>query len=99
MSTAKSTEIKGLHAFVTGRVQGVSFRAYTQLEARKLNLTGWVRNLSDGRVETMAEGSQENLKLFIDFLNKGPSPAIVEDVTCTWIEAKSEFDTFRIRYF
>ena len=47
-----------LHVIVEGRVQGVSFRYYTALTARRYNLTGWVRNLPDGTVETVAEGEQ-----------------------------------------
>ncbi len=53
---------KCVHIFVHGLVQGVCFRAYTEKQATNLNLTGWVRNRRDGRVEIMAEGSEPELK-------------------------------------
>ena len=60
------------HFWVSGRVQGVGFRAWTQNQAEKLNLSGWVRNVSDGRVEIMAEGTEENEIIFWQACQKGP---------------------------
>ena len=60
------------HFWVAGRVQGVGFRAWTQNQAEKLNLSGWVRNLSDGRVEIMAEGTEESETAFWQACQKGP---------------------------
>lgn len=88
-----------LHAVVHGRVQGVGFRAYTQKEAVKLGLTGYVRNLSDGSVEVEAEGSKSNLTLFVKALKTGPSGSDVELVSSTWHDATKEFSGFHIRYF
>jgi acylphosphatase len=87
-----------LHAIVEGRVQGVSFRYYTTLTARQLNLTGWVRNLSDGTVEAIAEGDKIQLYQFLEFLREGPPAADVRDVRLTWMDATGEFDDFEVRY-
>jgi acylphosphatase len=62
---------KRIHGTVSGLVQGVFFRLYTTNKATELGLTGLVKNLPDGRVEFMAEGSEEKLKELIEFLNQG----------------------------
>jgi acylphosphatase len=90
---------KRLHAIVEGRVQGVNFRSYTQAKALSLGLTGWVRNLPDGSVETVAEGDRSSLIDFLEFLNVGPPSAFVTHVDATWKEASNEFGSFRVRYF
>jgi len=61
-----------VHVFVTGRVQGVFFRAETKSKADSLNLTGWVRNLPDGRVETVFEGEKERVDTMIEWCRQGP---------------------------
>ncbi len=66
--------------FISGRVQGVCFRAYTCEEATRLGLKGMVKNLGDGRVEVLAEGSPEGLKLLEEFCWKGPPYARVLNV-------------------
>jgi acylphosphatase len=71
----------GMHCFVTGKVQGVWFRASTQDEANTLGLTGWTCNLSDGRVEVFAFGEKEHLLMLFEWLKKGPKLARVDDVT------------------
>ncbi|RZN16388.1 MAG: acylphosphatase [Methanosarcinales archaeon] len=71
---------KCVHIFVNGLVQGVCFRAYTDKQATNLNLTGWVRNRRDGRVEIMVEGSEPELKEFIDWCSIGSSHARVDSV-------------------
>lgn len=90
--------VKRIHAFISGRVQGVGFRATTRRTARKLGVKGWVRNLPDGRVETVAEGDQELIEKFLKFLYKGSAMARVEDVEVEEKEPKNEFEAFRIRY-
>ncbi|MGQ9470082.1 MAG: acylphosphatase [Candidatus Aminicenantales bacterium] len=87
-----------LHAFVSGRVQGVFFRDFTRRWARTLGLTGWVRNVFDGRVEVMAEGNQEALETFIEKLKEGPPAASVENVEVEWDEYRAEFFDFTIRF-
>lgn len=68
---------------VSGRVQGVFYRAGTQDRARRLGLTGWVRNLPDGKVELVACGDEARLKQLEEWLWQGPPHAHVEDVTAT----------------
>lgn len=85
-----------VHIMVTGRVQGVSFRAHTATEARRLQLQGWVRNRQDGRVEIMAEGSEEMLSALVHWADSGPDQAHVEHVDTTWQMATGEFSGFAI---
>lgn len=81
---------------VSGRVQGVFFRDNTRRWAAALGLTGWVRNLWDGRVEAVAEGEREKVEELIDRLRTGPPLARVESVDVTWGEYKGEFPDFRV---
>ena len=87
-----------VHIFVSGIVQGVFFRAHTQETANRLSLTGWVRNIYDGRVEIIAEGTKENLLKLVAWCNQGPPNALIEDVIAQWQEATDEFKNFDIRY-
>ncbi|MBD9397236.1 acylphosphatase [Pseudomonas sp. PDM11] len=69
------------HAYVDGRVQGVGFRQSTAIEARRLQLSGWVRNLADGRVEVLFEGEEGAVNSLAQWLERGPSGARVASVT------------------
>ncbi|MFP4081442.1 MAG: acylphosphatase [Candidatus Aminicenantes bacterium] len=86
------------HIFVSGRVQGVFFRDHTQRWASSLQITGWVRNLRDGRVEVVAEGDREKINSLIGKLKKGPPSSYVENVEVNWEDYKGEFDGFRITW-
>ena len=89
---------KRLHAFVSGRVQGVWFRKNTVLTANKIgDVTGWCKNLSDGRVEVVAEGTEAKLQLLVDFLNVGPELARVINVETSFSAATGEFTSFGVR--
>jgi len=68
------------HVFVSGRVQGVFFRATTRDRAREVGVDGWVRNLDDGRVEAVFEGADEQVDSMIEFCHEGSPAASVEDV-------------------
>ena len=72
--------MKTNYFLIKGRVQGVSFRYYTQKKAVELNLNGTVRNLYDGDVEVYVQGEKENLKIFENFLKKGPGLARVDSI-------------------
>lgn len=89
---------KRLHVLVSGVVQGVFFRAHTRNTAQNLDLVGWVRNLSDGRVEITAEGGTDKLQELIQWCHEGPRHARVDTVDVTWHEATGEFETFEVRY-
>ncbi len=81
---------------VTGRVQGVFFRAYTKEEAEKLNLTGWVKNLPTGEVEVLIEGEEEQVKALIDWFWKGPPYAKVSQVSVSFESYRGDFKKFSI---
>ncbi len=83
------------HVHITGRVQGVSFRAWTRERAQELGVSGWVRNRSDGSVEALVSGSSEAVETLIAALHEGPHAAEVEDVRATETETQAESE-FRI---
>jgi len=85
------------HLFITGRVQGVFFRACTREEAQKRRLTGWVKNLYDGRVEAVFEGEEEAVQSMVSWCHRGPSHAVVTDVSVEIGEARGEYTVFDIR--
>ena len=87
---------KALSAIVSGRVQMVMYRDYTRDRALELNLVGEVENVSDGTVRVYAEGAEEKINQFIDFLQKGSPLSKVEQVACEWGEPQGGFDTFVI---
>lgn len=87
-----------LQAVVHGRVQGVSFRYYTQRRARELDLVGYVRNRWDGAVEVVAEGQRAKLEALLAFLRVGPRAASVTQVDARWLPPTAEFDAFEVRY-
>lgn len=90
--------LKGLHVIVTGRVQGVFFRARTKTAAESLNLTGWVRNLPDGSVEAVFEGREEDILAMVEWCRKGPPYVSVDEVRATGRPFSGTFDRFSIRY-
>jgi len=81
---------------VSGRVQGVFFRDHTRIWAGSLGVTGWVRNLRDGRVEVLGEGEREKIEELIARLKEGPPLAQVETVDVAWEDFHGEFRDFRI---
>jgi len=81
---------------ISGMVQGVFFRREIVDVARRLGLTGWTRNLPDGRVEILAEGEKEKLVELIKFSHTGPPLARVKNVEVQWSEYQGEFRNFRI---
>jgi acylphosphatase len=68
------------HVRVSGRVQGVFFRAEAQARAESLGVAGWIRNAGDGSVEAVFEGDEERVRSMIDWCRRGPSGARVDDV-------------------
>lgn len=86
------------HVIISGRVQGVFFRHHTQEMAYLLNLTGWVKNRRDGRVEAVFEGDKGKVDQMIQWCHRGPSEAKVVNVDTTWESYTGEFENFSVRY-
>ena len=87
-----------VHLFISGRVQGVFFRHNMRREALKLGVTGWVRNLPDGRVEAVIEGEEEKVEKLVEWAHRGPPLARVDEVKIIREDYKGEFETFEIIY-
>ena len=91
--------VERLVAIVHGRVQGVGFRYFVHTEARPLALTGYARNLADGRtVEVVAEGVHPELERLLEALRRGTPGSCVEQVAASWEPATGEFAGFGIRH-
>jgi acylphosphatase len=84
------------HVRVTGRVQGVFFRAWTREQAQALGVAGWVRNCRDGSVEAHLEGEEQAVDELIGRLRAGPPSSRVEDVRCS-DAAPEDCDGFEVR--
>ena len=89
--------MKRIHVVISGRVQGVSFRAATRKEAIALNLTGWVKNLRDGRVEAILEGEESQVEVMRRWCEHGPPLARVIGVDLHDEDYTGEFGEFNIR--
>ena len=83
------------HIHFSGTVQGVGFRYTTLSFAEHLSLTGWVKNLPDGRVEAMVEGPRESIESLLSKL-KGQFGAFIREQQIVWLDARQEFDNFSI---
>ena len=84
--------------FVTGKVQGVFFRQTLKVMAKKNDIFGWVRNLKDGKVESVLEGEVEKIDLLIKWARSGPANARVEDVDIHNEKFIGEFSKFDVLY-
>jgi acylphosphatase len=85
-----------VHIFVSGRVQGVFFRQKTKQESERLRVTGWVRNLPEGRVEAVFEGEETAVKELEEYCHHGPSSAVVTNVDSIWEPYRGEFSDFKV---
>ena len=88
---------KRAHLWISGRVQGVNFRYYTRQQALRLGLSGWVRNLWDGRVEVLLEGEEATVRQMVDWCHTGPPAAYVVGVEIEWESPSGTLDSFDIR--
>ncbi len=94
-----ASDLVRMHIFVSGRVQGVAYRFFAEKYANILGVAGWVRNLSDGRVEVLAEGRGEDIEGFLDRLREGPRLARVDGFDVRRECATGEFSDFRVVFF
>ncbi len=92
-----ANDLARLRLLVTGRVQGVYFRAATAARADALGITGYVRNLADGSVEVVAEGARKKLEQLHRWTQNGPSGANVAAVFVSWGTFQGEFAGFAVR--
>lgn len=91
--------IKQAHVFIKGFVQGVGFRQFVKHAAKKRGVTGWVKNMSDGRVEAILQGEKNSVEETLRFCSKGPMLASVEELDVVWEEQEQLFDTFDVKNF
>ena len=87
-----------VHLFISGRVQMVGFRYSTRRKAQQLNITGWVKNLTDGQVEAVFEGENQAVHSLMEWCKEGPLLANVQKVEIKEEKYTGEFTTFDIRY-
>ncbi|PSP99230.1 acylphosphatase [Halobacteriales archaeon QS_5_70_17] len=85
------------HVFASGRVQGVAYRANTRDTAREHGVDGWVRNLDDGRVEAVFEGSEGEVRRLVEWCETGSPRADVRDVSVEW-ESPEGIEGFEVRW-
>lgn len=90
--------MRRVRVLISGRVQGVFFRAYTQEEAKRFGLKGWVRNLPDGRVEALFEGEDEAVEKMIKWCHRGSPASKVEKVEVFEEPYLGEYEGFFIKY-
>ncbi|MGM0586786.1 MAG: acylphosphatase [Bacteroidota bacterium] len=90
--------MKQMHLWISGRVQGVGFRHFTRQHAQSLGLAGWVKNLPDGRVEAILQGSEESIQKMLNHLQHGPTMANVKDIQTSTEEVDSSFNNFSVKY-
>lgn len=91
-------EFQAFVAKVEGRVQGVGFRYSTMSQARKIGVTGYVRNMADGSVEVRAEGEAAKLATLLEWLRIGPSGAFVSNVEFRYISYSGAYRDFIVTY-
>ena len=90
--------LRRVHVIVTGRVQGVGFRAFTQQHATELHLTGYVLNRDDGSVEAVIQGPAQDVARLVKLINRGPASARVDNLRLTDQPPTGDLNDFEIRY-
>ena len=98
MTGTNSNDLVRVHIWVSGRVQGVGFRAFVLQAGSLFGLTGWVRNVGYNDVETVAEGQREAVEKFIETVKSGPRSARVDESRVEWESTTGEYKQFGVRY-
>ena len=88
---------KRIHLWVTGRVQGVGFRAFVEVQAHRLGLKGWVRNVGDDTVEAVAEGEKRRVEEFLMTVKQGPLGSRVDETRVETEPATAEYSDFSLK--
>ena len=94
---ANPNEIIRAHIWVTGRVQGVGFRAHVEYYGSKIGVTGWVRNVGYDTVETVAEGTRTQIDTFIKMVKQGPRASRVDEARVEYEDVTGEFKEFGVK--
>ncbi|MFH1403478.1 MAG: acylphosphatase [Candidatus Altiarchaeota archaeon] len=89
---------KSVHLMMSGKVQGVFYRSNTRDKALRLGLSGWVRNLADGRVEAFAEGPEDKVSEFVAYCRDNPGYSRVDDVKEEWGKPTGRYEGFKITH-
>lgn len=87
-----------VHIIVEGRVQGVNFRYYVLRKANELGINGYVRNLKDGDVEILAQGTRDSIDKLIEYVKSNPGSSFVTNLDVNWEEPKTYFSKFQIKF-
>lgn len=97
-SQNETNDKQELHAYINGWVQGVGYRYFVVNSALTLGLRGYVRNLSDGSVEVLAQGSRPNLERLLTLLQRGPAAAEVNEIHTHWGQPTEHLSGFHVRW-
>ena len=97
MTETDLNDLARIHIWVSGRVQGVGFRAFVLQAGTLFGLTGWVHNLGYDQVETVAEGSRQVLLRFVEAVKTGPRPSRVDEAKVEWETPTGEFTRFDVK--
>ena len=97
-SQNETNDIQELHVYVNGWVQGVGYRYFVVNNALALGLRGYVRNLSDGSVEVLAQGTRANLERLLTMLQRGPTAAEVNEIRTLWGQPTEHLSGFHVRW-
>lgn len=98
MNKERRKDLVRAHVFVAGRVQGVNFRVSTRDLARQVGVEGWVRNMDDGRVEAVFEGTNAAVRRMVSWCYSGPPHAQVERVEIQWEDPTGNESSFTVTY-
>ncbi len=98
MPEPNPNQIVRAHIWVTGRVQAVGFRAFVVQSGALYGLTGWVRNVGDDQVETVAEGRREVIERFVQVVKTGPRAARVDEARVEWEVPTGDLHEFGVRF-
>lgn len=98
MGTSTPNNSVRVHIWITGRVQGVGFRAFVQQWGTMLGLAGWVRNVDGDMVETVVEGPRDVVERFVEIVRAGPKVSRVDNLRVDWEDPLGNLDRFQVRF-